>query len=234
MDRPFVRMNAAATADGKIDTFERRGASISSARDKERVDKLRAEADAVLIGGRTLHGDDPGLTIKSAVLRAEREALGRAKNPAKAAIASRLDLQLTSNFLTAGPSRIMLFTTSQTSEHQLAMIRSSGAEVYVLGDERVDLVAALQIMKENDIKNLMVEGGATLNYELINLGLVDELTIYIAPMIFGGESAPTLAAGLGRIRSAAVPLKLIKSEEWEDGGVLLYYRFSQKVSTCLI
>ena len=53
MDRPFVRMNVAATADGKIDTFERRGASISSARDKERVDKLRAGADAVLIGGRT-------------------------------------------------------------------------------------------------------------------------------------------------------------------------------------
>ena len=92
MDRPFVRMNAAATADGKIDTFERRGAAISSARDKERVDKLRAEADAVLIGGRTLHGDDPGLTIKSAVLRAEREAIGRAKNPAKVAIASQLDL----------------------------------------------------------------------------------------------------------------------------------------------
>jgi 2,5-diamino-6-(ribosylamino)-4(3H)-pyrimidinone 5'-phosphate reductase len=84
-------------------------------------------------------------------------------------------------------------------------------------------------MKENDIKNLMVEGGATLNYEMINMGLVDELTIYIAPMIFGGESSPTLAAGLGRVRSAAVPLKLIKSEEWEDGGVLLYYRFSQKV-----
>lgn len=226
MDRPFVRMNVAATADGKIDTIERRGAAISSVRDKERVDTLRAEADAVLIGGRTLHGDDPGLTIKSAELRAEREASGLAKNPAKVAIASRLDLKLTSNFLTAGPSRIMLFTTSQTPEHQLAMIRSNGAEVYVLGDERVDLAAALHIMKENDIKNLMVEGGATLNYEMINLGLVDELTIYIAPMIFGGESAPTLAAGLGRARSAAVPLKLIKSEEWEDGGVLLYYRFS--------
>jgi NAD(P)-dependent dehydrogenase (short-subunit alcohol dehydrogenase family) len=44
MDRPFVAINVAATADGKIDTFERRGAAISSARDKERVDKLRAEA----------------------------------------------------------------------------------------------------------------------------------------------------------------------------------------------
>jgi len=84
------------------------------------------------------------------------------------------------------------------------------------------------MLKDNGIKNLMVEGGATLNFEMINLGLVDELTIYIAPMIFGGETAPTLAAGLGRVRSAAIPLKLIKSEEWEDGSVLLYYRMSQK------
>src|ERR1700690_338431 len=229
MDRPYVHVNVAATADGKIDTFERHGAAISSARDKERVDKLRAESDAVLIGGRTLHGDDPKLTIKSEVLRAERKALGQSANPVKVAIASQLKLKIDSNFLTAGPSRMMMFTTSKTPESQLVMLRSSGAEVYVLGDEHVDLVNVLHILKENEIKNLMVEGGATLNFELINLGLVDELTIYIAPMIFGGETAPTLAAGLGRVRNAAVPLKLIKSEEWEDGGVLLYYRFSQEV-----
>ena len=228
MDRPFVHVNVAATADGKIDTFERRGAAISSARDKERVDKLRAESDAVLIGGRTLHGDDPKLIIKSGVLRAEREALGLSTNPVKVAVASQLKLKSDSNFLTTGPARVMLFTTSQTPESQLAMLRSSGAEVYVLGGEHVDLVAVLHMLKDNGIKNLMVEGGATLNFEMINLGLVDELTIYIAPMIFGGETAPTLAAGLGRVRSAAIPFKLIKSEEWEDGSVLLYYRMSQK------
>jgi len=229
MDRPFVHINIAATADGKIDTFERHGAVISSARDKERVDKLRAESDAVLIGGRTLHDEDPKLTIKSELLRAERTALGLSANPAKVAIASRLALNINSNFLTAGPSRIMLFTTSKTSESQLAMIRSSGAEVYVLGDENVDLVTVLHLLKEKGIKNLMVEGGATLNFELINLGLVDDLTIYMAPMIFGGETAPTLAGGFGRVRKAAIPLKLIKSEEWEDGGVLLQYRLLQEV-----
>lgn len=229
MDRPFIRMNVAATADGKIDTFERHGAEISSTRDKERVDKLRAESDAVMIGGRTLHDEDPKLTIKSDLLRAEREALGLAANPTKVGLASRLELKPNSNFLTAGPARIMLFTTSQTPESQLAMIRSAGAEVFVLDGERVDLVTALRIMKENDIENLIVEGGATLNFELINLGLVDELTLYIAPMIFGGETAPTLAAGFGRVRSAAIPIKLIESTEWEDGGVLLHYRFTQEV-----
>jgi 2,5-diamino-6-(ribosylamino)-4(3H)-pyrimidinone 5'-phosphate reductase len=226
MERPFVRMNVAATADGKIDTFERRGAEISSARDKERVDKLRAGSDAVMIGSRTLHDEDPKLTIRSEMLRAEREALGLAANPAKVGIASRLNLKPDSNFLTAGPSRVMLFTTPKTSETQLAMIRSSGAEVYVLDGERVDLVSALRILQENNIKDLMVEGGGTLNFELINLGLVDELTVYIAPLIFGGETAPTLAAGPGRVRNAAISLTLVKSEEWEDGGVLLTYKLS--------
>ena len=71
----------------------------------------------------------------------------------------------------------------------------------------------------------MVEGGSTLNFELMRLGLVDEVTAYIAPMIFGGESAPTLASGPGLERSAVIPLKLIEVEHWEDGGVLLKYHF---------
>ena len=229
MDRPYVRMNVAASADGKIDTFERRGAAISSARDKERVDQLRAGSDAVMIGGRTLHGDDPKLTLRSAALRDERTALGLAPNPAKVAIASRLELKANSNFLTAGPARILFFTTKRTSDPQLEMVRSKGAEVFVLDGERVDLVKTLHILQENDIRNLMVEGGATLNFELINLGLVDELTVYIAPMILGGETAPTVAGGLGRVSNAAIPLKLIKSEEWDEGGILLHYRLSQGV-----
>ena len=229
MNRPFVHLNVAATADGKIDTFERRGAAISSSRDKERVDKLRADSDAVMIGGRTLHGEDPKLTIKSEALRAERQALGLPSNPAKVGVASRLDLKPDSNFLTAGPARIMLFTTSQTMESQLAAVRAAGAEVYVLGEDKVDLAMMMHILKQNGINRLMVEGGATLNFELLNLGLVDELTIYVAPLIFGGESAPTLAASFGLVRSAAIPLKLIRSEQWEDGGVLLHYQVKREV-----
>lgn len=224
MDRPFVRLNVAATADGKIDTFERGGASISSRRDKERVDKLRAEAEAIMIGGRTLHDEDPRLTVKSALLRGERRALGLPENPAKVGVASRLHLKPDCRFLTAGPARILLFTTSQTSEAQLSMLRAGGAEVHVVGESRVDLPQALRILKGIGIQRLMVEGGATLNFELLNLGLVDEISIFVAPVIFGGEAAPTLAGGFGRTEAAALPLKLLACEQWEDGGVLLHYQ----------
>jgi 2,5-diamino-6-(ribosylamino)-4(3H)-pyrimidinone 5'-phosphate reductase len=216
-------MNVAATADGKIDTFERRGAAISSARDKERVDRLRADSDAILVGSRTLHDDDPRLTVKSQALRDERMALGLPENPAKAAVAARLDLKPDCAFLTAGPAHILLFTTRQTDEAQIASLRSAGAEVMVQEGERVELEPVLRAFTERGIERLMVEGGARLNFEMLNLGLVDELTMYVAPVIFGGERAPTVADGFGLSDSAAVKLKLLKAEQWDDGGVLLHY-----------
>lgn len=212
------------TADGKIDTFERRGAAISSPRDKERVDRLRAESDAVMVGGNTLRSEDPKLTVKSADLRAWREQRGLPPNPAKVGLASRLDLRPASAFLTAGPACVFLFTTPQTDEAQIAMLRAQGAEVFVHDAPRVELAAALQTLKAHGIERLMVEGGGTLIFELLRLGLADELTLYVAPLLFGGENAPTAVAGRGLARSAAIPLKLVDVEAWEDGGVLLQYK----------
>ena len=224
MERPYVFLNVAMTADGKIDTFERRGASISSQRDKERVDRLRAEADAVMVGGRTLLNEDPKLTVKSADLRAAREANGLTPNPAKVGIVSVADLKPDSAFLTVGPARIVIFTTQGTSKEQREFLRARGVELFVDEKQRVDLPKALHTLKEIGIHRLMVEGGGTLNFELLRLGLVDELTAYVAPLIFGGETAPTLAAGSGLVRNAAISLKLVDIEAWEDGGVLLKYK----------
>jgi len=212
------------TADGKIDTFERRGTAISSPRDKERVDRLRAAADAVMVGGRTLLGENPRLTVKSEKLRAEREVRGLTPNPIKVGITSNADLKPDSDFLNVGPARIVIFTTQNTSKEQLEFLRARGVEVFVHDTRHVDLPKALHTLKEIGVNRLMVEGGSTLNFELLRLGLVDELTAYVAPLVFGGESAPTMAAGSGLVRSAAIPLKLVEVEAWEDGGVLLYYK----------
>jgi 2,5-diamino-6-(ribosylamino)-4(3H)-pyrimidinone 5'-phosphate reductase len=226
-----VHINVAMTADGKIDTFERRGAAISSKRDKERVDRLRAEADAVMVGGRTLLDENPKLTVKSTDLRAAREARGLTPNPVKVGIASNADLKPDSDFLKAGPARIVIFTTQQTSKEQLESLRTRGVDVFVHDTQRVDLPKALHTLKGIGVNRLMVEGGGILNFELLRLGVVDELTAYVAPLVFGGESAPTLAAGPGLARSAAIPLKLAGAETWEDGGVLLKYKlFSSEIT----
>src|SRR6266498_5171504 len=103
MTRPFVFINIAMTADGKIDTFERKGAAISSERDKERVDQLRANADAIMVGGRTLLDEDPRLTVKSEALRAERVVRGLPPNPIKVGIVTEARIKADSQFLNAGP-----------------------------------------------------------------------------------------------------------------------------------
>jgi 2,5-diamino-6-(ribosylamino)-4(3H)-pyrimidinone 5'-phosphate reductase len=227
MNRPFVFINVAMTADGKIDTFERKGAAISSARDKERVDQLRASADAVMVGGRTLLDEDPKLTVKSQVLRAERVTRGLSPNPIKVGVVTQAKINADSQFLTAGPADIVIFTTRRTSKKYLSLLTARHVDVYVDDGEKVNLKRALATLKDLGIKRLMVEGGATLNFELIQLGLVDEIIAYVAPMIFGGESAPTVAGGSGLKRSEAISLELIEAEKWDDGGVLLKYHLKR-------
>ena len=223
MNRPFVFINVAMTADGKIDTFQRKGAAISSPRDKERVDQLRAGADAIMVGGRTLLDEDPKLTVKSEELRAERLAGGRPPNPIKVGIVTEATIKPDSQFLNAGPADIVIFTTYRTSKRHLALLTSRRVDVYVDQAAKVDLPGAFAILKEIGVERLMVEGGSRLNFELLRHGLVDEITVYVAPLIFGGESAPTLAAGAGLSRDEAIPLKLVDAETGEDGGVFLKY-----------
>jgi 2,5-diamino-6-(ribosylamino)-4(3H)-pyrimidinone 5'-phosphate reductase len=224
MDRPFTLINVAMTADGKIDAFERKGAAISSQRDKERVDRLRADFDGILVGGRTLLDEDPKLTVKSEALRAERVARGLPPNPIKVGVASIANLGSESEFLTAGPARVVIFTTARTSKDQLETLRARGAELFVHDEPRVDLPRMMNTLKVIGLDRLMVEGGGTINFELIRLGLVDEISAYLAPMILGGANAPTPADGPGLAREAAIQLKLLGVEKWEDGGVVLRYK----------
>jgi 2,5-diamino-6-(ribosylamino)-4(3H)-pyrimidinone 5'-phosphate reductase len=222
-DRPYVILNVAMTADGKTDTFARRGAAISSPLDRERVDRLRADSDAILVGGRTLTGDDPRLTVKSAALRARRMERGLAENPVKVAVISNARLAAGSHFLTAGPARKIIFTTTQTDPVQVEWLFEQGVQVYVMGERQVDLKGALQCLKEQGIHRLLVEGGGTLNEELLKQNLVDEIRVYIAPMIFGGAESPTFASGAGLESQSAIPLEQTGVEKLADGGIVVYY-----------
>ncbi len=232
--RPYVILNAAVTADGKTDTVARQGAVISSARDLERVDRLRAESDAVMVGGHTLLGDDPQLTVKSAALRAARCARGLAENPIKVGVITNIGdprtgaaLRNDSRFLTAGPAQVILFTTQQTSAAQIERLRRHGAQVFVTGEHQVHLDAALHRLHKLGTRRLLVEGGGTLNAGLLRKKLVDEIYVYVAPLIFCGAGAPTLASGAGLRRGEAIHLQLRAVENLDDDGVVLHYTMPQ-------
>lgn len=225
MNRPYIFINVAMTADGKIDTYARKGAAISSARDKQRVDELRASADGILVGGRTLLDEAPSLTVKSEALREGRIRQGHSPNPIKIGVVTVADIPKDSDFIKARDSSSVIFTTSRTSISKLEALRALGVRVFVDQAPRVDLNHMVLTLKRIGVDHLMVEGGGTMNFELIRMGLVDELMIYVAPMIFGGAVAPTLADGAGIPREKALEMKLTDLERWDDGGVLLKYKF---------
>jgi 2,5-diamino-6-(ribosylamino)-4(3H)-pyrimidinone 5'-phosphate reductase len=227
MNRPHVLINAAMTVDGKIDTAARQGAGISSRADKARVDQLRADVDAIMVGGHTLLSDDPRLTVKSQTLRAQRLERGLSENPAKVGVVSVADLHPDCTFLTSGPARRLIYTTTRTPAAQIAVLKQAGAEVLVAGDRQVDLSAALQSLFSLGINTLMVEGGGTLIASLLQLNLVDELMVYIAPRIFGGAAAPSLVGGAGFPADLAPCLRLIQVEKYDDeGGILVHYHLN--------
>jgi len=139
-----------------------------------------------------------------------------------------LALKADARFLTAGPARIILFTPIGRPEPDVACLRDRGVTVYEVGEERVDLPAALSKLSDLGIRRVLVEGGGSLNFELLRLGLVDEITVYVAPLILGGATAPTLADGPGLVRDLALSLSRVEVETWEDGGLVLRYKVKQR------
>lgn len=227
--RPYVFVNMAMTADGKIDTVARQGARISGAADTARVDRLRAGADAVMVGGRTLFAEDPRLTVRDAALVAERIRTGREAQPMKVGVSSRVEpsgersLRSAGDFMRAGDGRVLLCTSSRTDPRTVAVMTELGIETLVLGDERVDLAAALSALSTRGVQRLMVEGGSTLVASLLEAGLIDEMLLAVAPLVFGGETAPTPVGGPGWSREEARDLYLVEVETSPDGDVVLRY-----------
>jgi 2,5-diamino-6-(ribosylamino)-4(3H)-pyrimidinone 5'-phosphate reductase len=218
MERPNVIINSAMSADGKISSIERRQVRISGSEDMDRVKLLRAESDAVMVGVGTVLADDPSLRVKSKGLRKMRWDRGLPEGPLRVVVDSRARTPPTAEVLGVG---CILAVSKAASEEQLAPLRKK-CEIVVAGDEKVDLEEILSILKKKGVERLMVEGGATLNWSLIEAGLVDEILVYVGPMIIGGAGAPTLVDGPGL--SGDYPKLELISADLIDGGVLLRWR----------
>jgi 2,5-diamino-6-(ribosylamino)-4(3H)-pyrimidinone 5'-phosphate reductase len=222
LNRPNVIINSAMSADGKISCVERSQVTISGQMDKARVDLLRAESDAVMVGVGTVLADDPSLRVKSQSSREARRKRGQQEDPLRVVADSRARTPPTASVL--GPGCIVAVAGCAPQERLDGL--ASNCEIIVCGRDEVDLPGLFSRLFDRGIKRLMVEGGATLNWSLLNLGLVDELYVYMGAMLIGGAKAPTLVDGLGF--KEHFPRLTLSSVERLDDGVLLKWKLPSK------
>lgn len=217
MSLPFVFINAAMSADGKIASRRRRQFRLSGEADFARVDRLRATCDAVMVGIGTVLSDDPSLTVKSEELRRMREQRGLPENPARVVVDSGARTPVDADLFRKGRGERIIITTESADERRLALLRER-ASIITAGVDTVDLRAALEELRRCGYERVMVEGGATLNWSLLAGGLVDEIYTFISNQILGGATAPTLVDGEGyALPEEVVRLRLISAEVFDDG-----------------
>jgi 2,5-diamino-6-(ribosylamino)-4(3H)-pyrimidinone 5'-phosphate reductase len=221
LDRPFIFINSAASADGKISSFLRKQVRISGKDDLARVDGLRASSDAIMVGVGTILADDPSLRIKSELLRKDRLKRGATENPLRIVADSSGRTPLDARVLGAG---CIMAVSNSAPPSRLALL-SEKCEIIVSGQSSVDLIELMKILHRIGVNRLMVEGGATLNWSMIDAGLVDEIYVYVGNMIIGGERAPSLVDGVGF--SGNFPKLELISLDRLDGGALFRWRVSR-------
>ncbi len=217
-NRPFVFINGAMSADGKISSRSREQVRISGPLDRERVDALRAGSDGIMVGVGTVLADDPHLRIRSPALRSERKNRGLPEHPLRIVADSMARTPLGASIL--GEGCIIAVSASASAERIAKLSKSAG--IVRSGESRVDLSILMGLLYDRGVSRLMVEGGAELNWSLIEAQLVDEISVFVGPVIIGGRGAPTLVDGPGFIRD--FPRLKLRSIEAIDGGALLSWQ----------
>lgn len=195
---PFVLINMSMTADGKITTANRRVMSFGSRYDLAHLYELRATADAVMCGARTVQAGEVTLGTGGPKYRRQRARRGLAAYPLRVVVSGSGAVNPRAPVFRKPFSPIVVLTTQRAAARQLAKLREVAAEVVVSDAKELDWQAALAYLRERwGVMRLLCEGGGELNDALFRAGLVDELHLTICPFVFGGRSAPTIAEGMG-------------------------------------
>ncbi|WP_232685830.1 2,5-diamino-6-(ribosylamino)-4(3H)-pyrimidinone 5'-phosphate reductase [Halobacterium zhouii] len=215
-----VVVNAAMSADGKLSTYRREQVAISGDDDFDRVDALRADVDAVMVGVGTVLADDPSLTLDDPERVAAREECGEAPHPARVVADSHARTPPNASILD-DTAETFVFVAAEEPQSHVETLADAGATVLVAGENRVALDDALSQLESRGVDRLMVEGGGELIFSLFADGLVDELSVYVGPTVIGGRDAPTLADGDGFVEE--FPDLDLRDVERIDDGVLLRY-----------
>ncbi|WP_135828473.1 2,5-diamino-6-(ribosylamino)-4(3H)-pyrimidinone 5'-phosphate reductase [Halorussus halobius] len=215
-----VVVNAATSVDGKLSSRRREQLAISGPDDFDRVDALRADSDAVMVGVGTVLADDPHLTLDDPDRSDARRERGESAHPARVIADSRARTPADARILDDAATTYVLVSEAAPAE-RVAELAASGATVRTAGDERVDLTAGLAALADAGVDRLLVEGGGELIFSLFEAGLVDELRLFVGSTVIGGRDAPTLADGEGFVEGFP-DLELEAVERVDDGVVLRY------------
>lgn len=195
--RPFVHLKLAMSLDGRISLKKSVSTTLSGKESAIRVQNLRHEHDAILVGGNTAFVDNPSLTDRSGKLR--RRKLVRV------VLDNRLQIPLDSNLVKTSEITPTLVFSNSSDTTKINKLIDLGVDV-----ERIDsrnLTAVLEELKRRELQSVLVEGGTQIAGAFCDAKLVDKICFIFAPIIIGGNSAP-LAIGGNGVSSLIDALKL--------------------------
>lgn len=187
--RPFVHLKMAVSLDGKVATASGDSRWITGEPARTQVHELRHQSDAIMIGGRTARTDDPLLT--------DRSGKQRRRPLVRVVIEHYLHLSPESQLAqTTGAGPVIIFACEDPETDSVETLQSRGVEV-VMQTPALDLSGVLDELGKRSIQSVLVEGGPSLAGLLIEAGLVNKVTFFVAPLIVGGQDAPSAIAGAG-------------------------------------
>lgn len=225
LPRPFVLVNMAMTADGKIATANRAVSSFGSGRDHDHLYELRATADAVMCGARTADLNKISLGTGGAKFRRMRLKRGLAAHNLRILVTGSGSLNPRAEIFLHYFSPIIVLTTSCATKAKLKRLETVADEVKICGAREINWPATLRWLREKwEIKRLLCEGGGELNDALFRAGLVDELHLTLCPKVFGGRTAPTISDGSGVMRLTDAAQLELKSTKRVGDELFLVFR----------
>jgi 5-amino-6-(5-phosphoribosylamino)uracil reductase len=186
-ERPYVLLSCSMSIDGYIDGASESRLLLSNDLDFDRVDRVRAGVDAIMVGATTVRNDDPRLLVRDPGLRARRRASGLPETPAKVTVTARGMLDCSARFFADDGSEKLVYAASPVVGGLTTRV-GPAAEV-VDGGVPLRMSSVTADLHDRGVRRLMVEGGSSVHTQLLADDLVDELQLVVAPFFVGEPGA---------------------------------------------
>lgn len=213
--KPFVVLKAAMTLDGKIATATGQSKWITNETSRAYGYKLRDIYDSIMVGINTVIEDNPMLTAR----------VDGGKNPIRIVVDSSLKIDINANVVQDKSAKTIVATTDKADKDKILKLQAQNVDVIVVDkdeNDKVDIEKLLNILGQQNICSILVEGGATLSGSFVAKKLVDKVYFFIAPKIVGGKEAKTPVAGTGILNlQEALALKDIQIEKLEEDILII-------------